>query len=154
MHLSRYQVGREKIREFARAVGEAHPLHFELQAARAAGYSDLVAPPMFVSVYAGPAFREALWSPALAVDRRLTVHGGQEFEWKAPVVAGDELTTTARVVSDEQKTAGRLIVIETTTINQGEQVVTVGRWTVFVRPRPETLSEGSDQASAGTGTGG
>jgi acyl dehydratase len=152
--LSRYQVGREKIREFARAIGETHPLHFELEAARAAGYRDLVAPPMFVSVYAGPVFREALWSPALGVDRRLTVHGGQEFEWTAPVIAGDELTTVARSVSEESKAAGRFIVIETTTTNQVGQPVTIGRWTVVVRPAPGTLPDGSGQATAATGTGG
>ena len=42
-----YAVGREKIREYASAVGETNPLHHDLEAARAAGYADLVAPPMF-----------------------------------------------------------------------------------------------------------
>ena len=46
---------REKIREYARAVGETNPLHLDLEAARAAGYADLVAPPMFAVVYSGPA---------------------------------------------------------------------------------------------------
>ena len=43
-----YAVGREKIREYALAVGETNPLHLDLEAARAAGHADLVAPPMFV----------------------------------------------------------------------------------------------------------
>ena len=50
-----YAVGREKIREYAAAVGETNPLHHDLEAARAAGYGDLVAPPMFAVVYAGRA---------------------------------------------------------------------------------------------------
>src|SRR2546421_10967133 len=49
-----YAVGREKIREYARAVGETDPLHLDLDAARAAGYGDLVAPPMFAVVYSAP----------------------------------------------------------------------------------------------------
>ena len=48
----RYAVGREKIREYARAVGETNPVHLDVEAARAAGYADLVAPPMFAVVYA------------------------------------------------------------------------------------------------------
>jgi acyl dehydratase len=135
-HVAHYAAGREKIREFATATGETDPLCLDLDAARAAGYRDLVAPPMFVSVYAGPVFREALWSPELAVDRRLTVHGGQEFEWKAPVVAGDELTTIARAIGDEITGANRFIVIETSTTNQDRRPVSTGRWTVIVRPPP------------------
>ena len=50
-----YAVGREKIREYARAVGETNPVHLDLEAARAAGYADVVAPPMFAVVYSAPA---------------------------------------------------------------------------------------------------
>ncbi|TMK23734.1 MAG: MaoC family dehydratase, partial [Actinobacteria bacterium] len=46
-----YAVGREKVREYARAVGETNPVHLDLQAARDAGYADVVAPPMFAVVY-------------------------------------------------------------------------------------------------------
>ena len=46
-----YAVGREKVREYARAVGETNPLHLDLEAARAAGFADVVAPPMFAVVY-------------------------------------------------------------------------------------------------------
>ena len=135
-HVAVYAAGREKIREFALAIGETYPPCLDLEAARAAGYRDLLAPPMFVAVYAGPSFRETLWSPELAVDRRLTVHGGQEFEWDTPVVAGDELRTTARPVDDAVKGANRLILIETSTSNQDGQRVCTGRWTVIVRPPP------------------
>ena len=66
-----YAVGREKIREYAGAVGETSPLHTDLDAARAAGYGDLVAPPMFVVVYTSPAIgatsaRRATFSSASA----------------------------------------------------------------------------------------
>ena len=131
----RYAVGREKIREFARATGERNPLHLDLDAARAAGFRDLVAPPMFAAVYAGPSFREALWAPALAVDRKMTVHGGQDFRFAELVVAGDELSTVAEVTGDAQRGANRVVTIVTTSTNQGGRVVTTGIWTVVVRPR-------------------
>ena len=54
-----YAVGREKIKEYARAVGETNPLHLDVEAARAAGYADVVAPPMFAVVYSAPGGRAA-----------------------------------------------------------------------------------------------
>jgi acyl dehydratase len=128
-----YAADREKIREFARAVGETHPLCLDVAAARAAGFADLVAPPMFVAVYAGPAFRQALWSPALGVDRSLTVHGGQEFAWEAPVVAGDELTTRTELAGDDVAGRHRRLVLRTISTNQRGETAAVGTWTVIER---------------------
>ena len=54
-----YAVGREKIKEYARAVGETNPVHLDVEAARAAGYADVVAPPMFAVVYSAPVGRTA-----------------------------------------------------------------------------------------------
>ncbi|HEY4823749.1 MAG TPA: MaoC family dehydratase N-terminal domain-containing protein, partial [Solirubrobacteraceae bacterium] len=50
-----YAVGREKIKEYSLAVGETNPLHLDVAAARAAGFADVVAPPMFAVVYSAPA---------------------------------------------------------------------------------------------------
>lgn len=144
-----YAVGREKIREYAQATGETNPLHLDVEAARAAGYRDLVAPPMFVAVYAGPAFRQILWSRELRVDRTMTVHGGQEFRWSALAVAGDELTTEAVLRSAEHRDANRFIVIETTSINQGGELVVTGTWTVVVRSGDQTAAGSSSPSSAG-----
>jgi acyl dehydratase len=130
-----YLVGREKIREFALAVGETNPLYLDPDYARAAGHADVVAPPMFVSVYAGPVFREALWSPSLAVDRAMTVHGGQEFCWGALVSAGDEIRTVVDLRANETRTGGRVLMFKTTSANQHGAMVAVGTWTVFVRDR-------------------
>ena len=47
-----YDVGREKIREFARAVKASHPAHFDVEAAAALGHSDVVAPPTFAIIVA------------------------------------------------------------------------------------------------------
>jgi acyl dehydratase len=129
-----YAIEREKIREFSRAFGGLGPLHEDLSAARAAGYSDLVAPPMFVAVYAAPAFRTTLWADSLGVDRTRTVHGEQRFEWFRPIVAGDSIETTARVSSDSRRGRNRLIVIETLSIAAAGLAVSSGVWTVVVRP--------------------
>ena len=75
-----YAVGREKIREYAFAVGETNPLHLEVQAARALGYRDVVAPPMFAAVYSSPAIGPTLFDPEVEINFALMVHGGQEFK--------------------------------------------------------------------------
>src|ERR1700722_19232697 len=88
-----YAVGREKIREYARAVGETDPLYLDLDAARAAGHPDLVAPPLFAVVYCASAIEEAMFAPAVGIDFEMLVHGGQEFEWGPLVLAGEEIAT-------------------------------------------------------------
>ena len=85
-----YAVGREKVREYARAVGETNPVHLDLQAARAAGFADVVAPPMFAVVYSAPSIGPPIFDPEIELNLPLMVHGGQAFEWGPVVVAGDE----------------------------------------------------------------
>src|SRR3982751_2843887 len=100
-----YAVGREKIKEYARAVGETNPLHLDVQAARAAGYRDVVAPPMFAVVYSAPAMTPAIFDGEVGINFGLMVHGAQEFRWGPPVVAGDEIATTV-TVKDISERAG------------------------------------------------
>src|ERR1700690_3131467 len=92
-----YSVGREKIREYARAVGETDPLCLDLEAARAAGFGDLVAPPMFAVVYSAPAVGPPIFDPEIELNFAMMVHGAQEFQWGELVLAGDEIATTATV---------------------------------------------------------
>jgi acyl dehydratase len=128
-----YAVGREKIREYARAVGETNPLHLDVEAARAAGYADLVAPPMFAVVYCGPALTPVLFDPDVAMDFARMVHGGQEFRWGELVVAGDEIATTVTVKSIEEHERMGFYVFESVSTNQDGAEVCVGTWTNIVR---------------------
>jgi len=130
-----YVVGREKIREYARAVGETNPLYHDVAAARAAGYADLVAPPMFVVVYAAAAFEAAMSEPALQIDFAMLLHSGQEFEWGELVVAGDEVTTEIALAEDRERVGMRFVAFDSTSRNQRGARVCSGRWTVVVRPR-------------------
>jgi acyl dehydratase len=128
-----YAVGREKIREYASAVGEANPLHFELDAARAAGYADLVAPPMFAVVYAARAVMPAIFDPEVGIDFAMMVHAGQEFEWGPVVVAGDEIATRASVKDISRRAGMSFYVFETVSENQRGETVCTGTWTQLVR---------------------
>jgi acyl dehydratase len=128
-----YAVGREKIKEYARAVGETNPLHLDHEAARAAGYADVVAPPMFAVVYCSAAMGPAYFDPELGIDFPRLVHGGQEFKWGPLVVAGDEITTTVSVKSVEERAGNGFFVFESVSTNQDGHTVSVGTWTNMVR---------------------
>ena len=128
-----YAVGREKIKEYARAVGETNPLHLDVGAARAAGYRDVVAPPMFAVVYSAPSVTPALFDPAVGIDFAMMVHGGQEFVWGPVVVAGDEITTTVSVQSIEERAGNGFFVFESQSVNQDGENVCTGTWTNIVR---------------------
>jgi acyl dehydratase len=129
-----YAVGREKIREYAEAVGETNPVHLDLEAARAAGHADLVAPPMFAVVYGGRAFLPVLFDPELEINFAMLVHGSQEFRWDGPlVVAGDEISTVNTVKDISEKGGMRFDVFETVSVNQRGETVCVGTWTNIIR---------------------
>jgi acyl dehydratase len=128
-----YAVGREKIREYALAVGETNPLHLDAEAARAAGFRDVVAPPMFCVVYSSPAIGPAIFDPAVGIDFAMMVHGGQEFVWGPLVVAGDEITTTVSVKSIEERAGNGFYVFESQSTNQDGETVCTGTWTNIVR---------------------
>ncbi len=94
-----YSVGREKIREFAAAVGSTHPVHHDLVAARGVGYPDLVAPPTFAVVVAQRAEAQLIEDPAAGIDFSRVVHADERFTHHRPIVAGDELVTVLHVDS-------------------------------------------------------
>ena len=90
-----FEVKADRIEQYADAVGEDNPVYHDAESAKAAGFRDLVAPPMFCVVYSAPAMGPAILDPELEINLGAMVHGGQEFEWREPVCAGDLITTTA-----------------------------------------------------------
>jgi acyl dehydratase len=128
-----YAVGREKIKEYASAVGETNPLYLDVEAARAAGYADVVAPPMFAVVYSAPAVTPAMFDPELGLDFARMVHGGEELAWGSLVVAGDEITTTTTVKDVSERGGMAFYVLEAVSENQRGETVCTGTWTLIVR---------------------
>ncbi len=100
-----YLVGREKVREFALAVGEGAAVCTDLDAARAAGHPDLVAPPTFAVAFTLPMMEAFLRDPAVGWDYAHMVHGEQSFVLHRPLCAGDGVVTTLHV--DELRTRAR-----------------------------------------------
>jgi acyl dehydratase len=128
-----YTVGREKIREYASAIGAENPVHHDADAAKAAGYRDLVAPPMFCVVYSSRAMGPAVLDPEVGINFATMVHGGQVFEWGEPVCAGDEITTFAKVTEIYEKDGKGFYVFESVSSNQNGDETVRGTWTNIVR---------------------
>jgi acyl dehydratase len=128
-----YEVGREKIREYANAVGEADPVHHDPGAATSAGFRNVVAPPMFAVVYSAGAVGPGIFDPEVGINFAMMLHGSQEFVWSEPVCAGDTITTTATVKEIYEKDGKGFYVFESVSRNQDGQEVARGTWTNIVR---------------------
>jgi acyl dehydratase len=128
-----YEVGSEKIREYAYAIGAENPVHHDRAAAQAAGYRDVVAPPMFAVVYSARAMGPAVLDPEVGINFAAMVHGGQEFVWGEPVCAGDSITTGAKVADIYEQDGRGFYVFETVSTNQDGDEVVRATWTNIVR---------------------
>ncbi|MBO1900690.1 MaoC family dehydratase N-terminal domain-containing protein [Leucobacter weissii] len=120
-----YLVGREKVREFARAVLSEAPVHHDPEAARAAGHADVVAPPTFPVVVQEATLAQLLADEEAAVDFSRVVHGDQRFTYTRPIVAGDELTATLTIASVKQLGGNSMVTASSDIVDAaGEHVVT------------------------------
>ncbi|MCU1533687.1 MAG: hypothetical protein JWR53_168 [Glaciihabitans sp.] len=120
-----YLVGREKVREFARAVFATSPLHYDPAAASAAGYPDVVAPPTFAVVVQEQTLAQLLAEPDAGIDFARVVHGDQRFSYSRPIVAGDELTATLTVAAVKSLGGHNMVTAESSIVDAtGAHVVT------------------------------
>jgi acyl dehydratase len=128
-----YEVGREKIREYANAVAETNQIHFERRAAQDAGFRDVVAPPMFAVVYSAGSIGPPIFDPEIGIDYTRMVHGGQEFVWGESVCAGDTITTETTFKDFSEKAGRKFYVFQSVSRNQDGQETVRGIWTNIVR---------------------
>jgi len=126
-----YDVSREKIREFAEAVGAAEPAYLDPAAARALGHPDVVAPPTFPIVVSTLGWQPVIDDKELGLDYDRVVHGGQRFVYSRPVYAGDRLVCAITLEEIMERGGhGFLTLRGDISTEVGEAVVTV--WTKFV----------------------
>ena len=120
-----YLVGREKIREFSRAVLSTNPINLDVDAARAAGHADLVAPPTFPVVVQEATLAQLLAEPDAGIDFSRVVHGEQRFTYTRAIVAGDELTATLTVSSVKSLGGHNMVTADSEIVDvNGKHVVT------------------------------
>jgi acyl dehydratase len=128
-----FVVEAERIAQYADAVGEENPVFRDAEAARAAGFRDQVAPPMFAVVYSASAMGPAILDPEVGINLPTMVHGGQEFVWGEAVCAGDRITTTVTCKDISESDGRGFYVFESVSTNQDGAATVRGTWTNIVR---------------------
>jgi acyl dehydratase len=128
-----YEVGREKIREFADAINDANPAYRDRAAAQALGHRDVIAPPTFAIVLTLKAGHQVIADPDFGIDYSRVVHGEQQFVHHRPITAGDVLQVVV-TVDGIRTAAGNDIVTTRADVStvEGEAVLTA-RSTIVAR---------------------
>jgi acyl dehydratase len=108
-----YAVSAQAIGAFAAAVGSTNPVHSSSEAARAAGYPDVIAPPTFAVTIAQQCDAVFVQDPEAGIDYSRVVHGEQRFVHHRPITAGDEVLGTLTV--DSVRAAGGHSMVTTRT---------------------------------------
>ena len=120
-----YLVGREKVREFARAVFATDPQHTDPAAAQALGYADVVAPPTFAMVVQDLTMQQLLAEADSGIALERLVHAEQRFRYSRPIVAGDELVAQLSITGIRPFGKGAMITSEAEIVDaSGAHVVT------------------------------
>jgi acyl dehydratase len=128
-----YEVGREKIREFAEAINSWDPVHRDPEAAQAKGYPDVIAPPTLAVIVAQRCDSQVIIDPEAGIDFARVVHGEQRFVHHRPIVAGDRLVATLYV--DDVSTLGKHAMVTTRVeiADEKGEPVTTSKSTIVVR---------------------
>lgn len=130
--LAPYRVGREKVREYARAVQNFHPTHWDEDTASAYGYSSLLAPPTFTSLLAG-AVQTTMSELLAGLNLATTVQTDQVMHYHRPILVGDEITSNVSLHSFRQAFGGDMLVIENSVTNQRDELVVTSHTSVISR---------------------
>jgi acyl dehydratase len=134
-----FDVERGKIREFALATFAVDPIYTDRQAAAERDFPDVVGTPTYGIVTAHHR-NQREWVLSLGLDIARVVMGSSRWEYRRPFVAGDRITATRRVLTDERKQASRgalrILTLETEYTDDQGCVVLVQRDVVIERPKP------------------
>ena len=129
----RLPVVREQVLQFADAIGEDDPVFRDVEAARAAGFPEQLAPPTFVTKMQIMSSGQVVVDPELGLDYSRVVHGEQEYVWHRPVVVGDVLIGVPRIADIYAKKSNEYLVIEAEIRDDRGGLVVVGRSTLISR---------------------
>lgn len=128
-----YAVGREKIREFAEAVGSDDPVHVDQALARERGYRDVIAPPTFAVLIAQQCDRQFIADPEAGIDYSRLVHGAERFVHHRPITAGDEIVGVLTVDSVKEVGGNAMVTTRSELSTIGGEPVCTATSTVVIR---------------------
>ncbi len=128
-----YQVEREKIREFAEAIGDDDAIYRDPRVARTCGYSDVIAPPTFAITLSLRAQQALICDPALGLDYSRMVHGNQSFTHHRPIRAGDVLAATLHVDGIRAMGGNDMLTVRCEITDSDGEPVTTARAMLVIR---------------------
>ena len=128
-----YEVGREKIREFADAINDPNPVYRDAAAAQALGYADVIAPPTFAIVMTLPAGHQVIDDPEIGIDYSRVVHGEQRFVHNRPLQAGDVLQVVVTVDAIRAAAGNDLVTTRADVMTVGGEAVLTAYGTLVAR---------------------
>ena len=144
-----YEVARVKIREFAEAVGDLHPAYLDIEAAKALGHSDVIAPPTFPIVISMPAVDAVVADPALGLDWSRVVHGDQRFIYTRPMRAGDRIECVVTVESIKALAGNDLITLASELRTVEGEPVCIAHAMLVARAEKSDKTEKADKTETG-----
>jgi acyl dehydratase len=121
-----FTVDRDRVNQFADAIGEQDPIHRDAEAAKAAGYAEQVAPPTFITVIQNMTSGQVVLDQELGLDYSRVVHGEQSYRYERPLVVGDSIRATPRLAAIQTKKSNEFLTIESKVhdAKSGELVLT------------------------------
>ena len=130
---STYEVGKEKIKEYAKAIKNLDPHYLDDDFAKKSKYGKIIAPPTFAVVFGAYLIEPVFTDKDLNLNMAMLVHGEQELEFLEVVKAGDSITTSAKIVDIKNKEKLDVISVEIKSKNQHGKDVSRGIYTFVVR---------------------
>jgi acyl dehydratase len=118
---------------FAAAVGSSDPVHTSAEAARAAGYRDVIAPPTFAVTIAQQCDRQLIEDPEAGIDFTRVVHGEQRFVHHRPITAGDEVVGTLTVDAVREAGGHAMVTTRTELVTTGGEALCTATSTIVIR---------------------
>ncbi|MGA9870279.1 MAG: fused (3R)-hydroxyacyl-ACP dehydratase subunits HadA/HadB [Rhodococcus sp. (in: high G+C Gram-positive bacteria)] len=127
-----YEVGREKVREYARAVQDFNPVHWEGDAAKALDYPNVVAPLTFMSLVGTLAQKRLLQKIAVGFDLSQMLQTDQVLQFHQPIVAGDQLYCDVSLDSYKEVMGKDMMVTKNIVSNQRNELVQTTYTTLLI----------------------
>jgi len=128
-----YEIGREKMKEYALAINNENPYYFDKDFGAKTTYGDNIAPPNFAAVYNLAGCADMFFDQELKLNFGMLVHGEQDFEFIKPVKPGDVITTAGKITDIVEKGNNDVIRFEARSVNQDGELMTIGRAAFVIR---------------------
>ena len=118
-----FVVGREQLREFARAIKCDHPAYFDEDAAAELGYDAIVAPMTFVTIFAKYVQLDFFRNVDVGMETMQIVQVDQRFVFFKPLLAGDKLWARMEIHSVDERFGADIVVTKNTCANDDGEVL-------------------------------